>query len=497
MKTVRRFLIIAALLCTALGVTLLAACNKDECIDYTITVTCDESDVLSAVKVKLISPSNATTEPQALDDEHRAVFHLAPAVYLVELEGADGYAYPETTVDSLIPRATVALTEVVATRTLSLAVNFPDGTAATGLEVKLISEDGDAFSMTTGSTGVAKFTKLPLLPFAVHIDTAQENFPAGFDFDDAQYTVNATATSKTVYLLLCLPNQLNGTWVSKSPGCRLTISGTDFTFNAILMTVNGTIISFHEGTGAFTCTIPQGRLEGKYDAQAGTITINYPLLGTLVFVRTPNEDDGGDDNGNKDGDFILPDLNGTWVEKIAGYMLVVEGKKFTLSARGMAVNGTVTGYDELTGKISFTSDQGSYEALYSETADTITVEYSKLGTLCFERLIDNGMQLPESLNGTWVSEIELGLMGTYHCYAEIHDCIITLSIPEMSGSYACTITGYDEASGTLTLETEQGNFEAIYRDGATPSIIVYNPGVMIPNLPISLPSSITFYKWNG
>ncbi|MDE7158383.1 MAG: hypothetical protein K2N74_02310, partial [Clostridiales bacterium] len=113
MKILKRMLGTVLSLCVFLGAlagTVACKNTSPNPINYTITVTCQDEEVLTEVQVQLLLNGAAAAEAKSLNSEHKAVFSLKPETYTVVLGGTDGYTYPETTVTANNPSATIQLT---------------------------------------------------------------------------------------------------------------------------------------------------------------------------------------------------------------------------------------------------------------------------------------------------------------------------------------------------------------------------------------------------
>ena len=116
MKHYKQIIFSALSLCLALGVCGVAtACGgeKQTTVDYSVTVTCDDSAVLDGVKVELTNENGITVEgcgAKALT-AGKATFEAAPGTYQVELSGVpEEYTWEPATVTEAKPDVTVALT---------------------------------------------------------------------------------------------------------------------------------------------------------------------------------------------------------------------------------------------------------------------------------------------------------------------------------------------------------------------------------------------------
>ncbi len=211
MKLFKRIFPALLALCVTLGLAVTAAaCNDDnvpgddpEPINYTIAVTCEDEDVLADITVQLFTATGLEAADGKPLTDGKAVFSLAPATYTVEIEGADDYTYPATTVTATSPAATIVLTakgDVEPEKAdYAITVTYPNGDPVPDLSVQLCTpeteEGGVCVSSTTNASGVAAFQLLPAV-YEVHINLP----PAGYTFDNHKYTVSATELSKTVVL---------------------------------------------------------------------------------------------------------------------------------------------------------------------------------------------------------------------------------------------------------------------------------------------------------
>lgn len=155
MKVAKRFLGAILSFCVFLGslVGTVACKETEDRIDYTITVTCEDEEVLAKVQVQLLLNGTAAAEAKGLNAEHKAVFNLEPKTYTVALSGADGYTYPETTVTEAAPNATVQLTaEIRETYSVTYSLGSCIGTDYAGsstLPTETDKEEGTKFNLAS------------------------------------------------------------------------------------------------------------------------------------------------------------------------------------------------------------------------------------------------------------------------------------------------------------------------------------------------------------
>ena len=117
MKMFKRIMLAALSLCMALGIVgLVAACGKSKAkkIDYTVTVTCTETEALANVKAGLTTAEGEAVEggeAKALTDG-TATFTVLPGTYQVVLTGVpETYEYQPATLTETTTTATITLTQ--------------------------------------------------------------------------------------------------------------------------------------------------------------------------------------------------------------------------------------------------------------------------------------------------------------------------------------------------------------------------------------------------
>ncbi len=120
-----------------------AACGEEETpVTYSVTVSCDDATVLSAVKVRL-DKEGKQSEEKALTDG-KATFELEAGAYTVVLTGVpENYTYETKTVTESAPDATVTLTKkndppADGLVSYTVTVTCEDETVLSGVKVKLM-----------------------------------------------------------------------------------------------------------------------------------------------------------------------------------------------------------------------------------------------------------------------------------------------------------------------------------------------------------------------
>ena len=151
MQIKKRILAVVLSMCLCLGtIVSTAACNNDPPqtrIDYSITVACQDEEILDGVQVQLFLHKTAATEAKSLNAEHKAVFNVKPETYNVVLSGLNGYTYPETSVTAEKPNATVQLTVTYAITYMFGECNGKAYAGSTALPPEANKKEGETFNL--------------------------------------------------------------------------------------------------------------------------------------------------------------------------------------------------------------------------------------------------------------------------------------------------------------------------------------------------------------
>ncbi len=154
----------------------------DGLASYTVTVTCEDADVLSKVKVKLMLGTTEVGE-QALTDG-KASFKLQPGDYTVTLTGVPaGYTYEPKTFTAPNSTVTIALTKESVSSAADITVKVAAGndvfgkaqpeTALKNAKLDLYVSEADlkpTASATTDGSGVAHFDALAAGKYLVSVN---------------------------------------------------------------------------------------------------------------------------------------------------------------------------------------------------------------------------------------------------------------------------------------------------------------------------------------
>ncbi len=218
MKHLKRLFPLLLTLGLALSLALgLAACGNDEppapdqeTIEYTVFVQCDDASTLETLSVKILSGAQEVAKKE-LDkttpdggDIWSATFSLTPAVYTAELEGAlDDFTYTPAALTPISTTATVTLRRRDEGGTpdekidYAVSVKLPSGNPVKNIIVQLCGgPTGACNTAETDASGVARFTLAAGL-YEVHIEKNQ--WPAGYLFDDTEYTIDAAGGEIEVF----------------------------------------------------------------------------------------------------------------------------------------------------------------------------------------------------------------------------------------------------------------------------------------------------------
>lgn len=184
--------------------------NKDDNdgkVRYCITVNCADKLVLDTISVKIVDTNgNDVTKFGGLDTNRQAVFHAKPGTYKVVVVGAlsDYEDVPETFVTPTSLYATVELVKkgsgILPTTKVeyNITLTLPNGEPVANKTVQLCtlaSAGGTCVTAITNEDGIATFSLVPDI-YEVHL--WESEFPEGFTFDNALYTVTADVREITI-----------------------------------------------------------------------------------------------------------------------------------------------------------------------------------------------------------------------------------------------------------------------------------------------------------
>lgn len=193
-RLLKKLLILGLALCMVFAGGALAACGGETektTTRYTVTVTCEDSSALAAVKVQLKKADGSLVQESALTDG-KATFELEPATYTATLTGVpESYSFENGSLTETTTSCTIALTkengkEEEKSYDCTVTVQLPDETAAKGITVWLIGTDNKASSAATDDAGVARF-KLQKGVYQVNIEAT--DWPQNIIFDNNKYTL--------------------------------------------------------------------------------------------------------------------------------------------------------------------------------------------------------------------------------------------------------------------------------------------------------------------
>lgn len=212
-----------ATVCVAVCAALFAACGDKNTPDpdneqggkttYSITVTCDDTLVLSIIKVQLkssdgkLAGESVLTTSGASATSGKAEFKLDSGSYTVNLEPTiksdilNQYVFNMPEVTAANPSASVELkpidsVDVTNTVTYTLTLLNPDGTPAADTHVQLCGgPSGSCYPGKTNAEGVAVFN-LPAGVYEVHVPSIY--IPSGYTFDDSAYKTGENGGEITV-----------------------------------------------------------------------------------------------------------------------------------------------------------------------------------------------------------------------------------------------------------------------------------------------------------
>lgn len=414
MKHYKQIIFSALSLCLALGVCGVAtACGgeKQTTVDYSVTVTCDDSAVLDDVKVELTNENGITVEGCAAKalTAGKATFEAAPGTYQVELSGVpEEYTWEPATVSEAKPDVTVALTLADTEENVAFTITVVNDKdePVEGAEIQICSvgdEGGSCFGGDTTKTDAqGKVTiEAPEATYEVHI---LSGVPEGYVYD----------------------NEVDG------PKNLLTAEKTEITVK-LLPTPDGTLANPYlfasPFAGAQTVKLP------AYADDEGTAYVYYSYTATETAIYTLTYEDSYivDVNIAKDGDHLHPIA--LWNIKAESYPFQLKAGE-TYSFRFADFRAEAVG--------------GDLPITIAKTALTIPAAYAGTWTDLAEDpthtvvLTKNGDAWTVTYNGT---AVELGLADTNGGYLfTLGGKDYTMSFPENGASLLLAWgTGEDES----------------------------------------------------
>ncbi len=422
MKRFKQISLAALSLLLALGVCgTAAACggsndkDKDKTLDYSVTVTCDDSAVLGGIEVELTTAAGLPVEGGAARSltGGKAVFHAAPGTYHVELSGVpeEDYTWEEATVSEAHPDVTIALTPVEKEQKVSYTITVVDDKdePVEGAIVQIC---------TVGDTGGSCY--------------------GGEETTDAQgkIVIEAPAASYEVHILGGIPQGLIYENEVDGPKNLLTAEKTSITIK-LLAPPDGTLANPYlfasPFAGAQTVKLP------AYADDEGTAYVYYSYTATETAIYTLTYEDSFivDVNIAANGDHLHP---------IALWNIKAESYPFQLKA------GTT---------YSFRFADFRAQAVGGDLPITIT---------------ETELSIPDSYAGTWtdVPEAEgpvhtVVLTKTDGAWTVTYNGTkIELGLADTNGGYLFTLGGKDytmsfpENGASLLLAWGNGEDESVF-----------------------------------
>ncbi len=193
MKHLKTLLLTVLIAAMTLGLSLgIAACDSDKLVNYSVTVTCDDAEVLGGIKVQLKGEKGSSEEKTPVNGT--ASFELEAGTYTVNLTNVPtGYSYQEKTLTESAPSATVALVKAASeTVTYTVTVTCDDAEVLNSVTVKL-QKGSESVAEKKLDNGKAVFD---LAPGAYTV--VLTGVPAGYTFESK--ALSSTVTETTVAL---------------------------------------------------------------------------------------------------------------------------------------------------------------------------------------------------------------------------------------------------------------------------------------------------------
>ncbi len=408
MKLFKRIMLAALALCMALGIVgIVTACGKSKpkTVDYSVTVTCDEADVLTSVKVALTKESGeAVTGGEAKSlTEGKATFTLEEGTYKVVLSGyPETYEYAAATVSKASPNATVALTKKTVNPPKVIIDDEYNGTWSNADHTVVI--DADANTITINDTAATDITEDAIVGYdftwdgkSCSVYFVQEDYTKLlFDCDgDLIELYPEGQVPETKEPVDSMPQDFPTEWESEDAG-ELTFTGSTFTY----MDEEGFVYEISENT--FHALYLDMECVLTWDPEAHTLTFGMEGVSTSVTFNEKGYTPAGP--------VEMPEGFPTEWTSDTGFPLTFNGASFNDDG----ITGTVTKVEHnQDGTYTFTATYGprSTEITldWDPEAETLTI-HGVLDTVYTPAAPVEKADIDASFDGTWVGDTEDGDM---------------------------------------------------------------------------------------
>lgn len=252
-----------------------------------VTLTDDEGTQLLSQQTGVLSDSGIASLDYKIPGEYNIVVINVP----------EGYDAPEAKTNAEKSKYTVTLVSKVASYEVS--VKLPDGSAANGLNVKLVNGETTVASGTTNANGIYASAEIAMGEYDVIVDS-----PAGKNY--GYKPVKTAMSGAPVEIKLFEP-------VIFTPDDNHKMTDEQYNYWASIVNLEGVITAIRDTDDNYLYTLDAYGSEEKYYILHAEKTGEY----TLTFKY--DEDENGNPvlvNGNKQGNYVIKFyVNGNYGEE--------------------------------------------------------------------------------------------------------------------------------------------------------------------------------------
>lgn len=463
MKMFKRIMLAALSLCMALGIVgLVAACGKSKAkkIDYTVTVTCTETEALANVKAGLTTAEGEAVEggeAKALTDG-TATFTVLPGTYQVVLTGVpETYEYQPATLTETTTTATITLTQKTpvgpqeptidakyngtwSNADHTVVVDAANGTITLdGTQATDIAEDETAgYTFQCGGKTWSLFFTIED-PDTLCLDDGEDDFS---ELTAGTYVPPTPAT---------MPSDFPAKWYDEDETEAIVFDGANFTY----MDEEGVVTAVTDNKdGTYTITATYMEDEISFTWTKADFTLSLTVYDTLVTYYAE-----GHVPFHIDGAF-----DGTWTSFDGETTIVIDAEGATITIGEDAATGIALAAD---GSYTFTWNGESCSIYFVD--DDYTTLHFKYGTMDPVKFRQGIM--PPAFPATWydeTGEVALTFEGATFTYSDGEGVVTEATETENNWDFQGTYTfeGMDPFTftaewaveeGTLTLHIDMGD----------------------------------------
>lgn len=193
-KVYKNSLVLGLILCLILCAALFVACDPDKndppTATYTVTVTCEDAQALTDVKVSLKNSAGEVAAQKALE-QGKATFELAPANYTATLSGVpEGYTFEDGALTATKLECTIEIALPPVLNTYTVTINYPAVKDVYGNVITAAGPGtGVTVSLYVGQLDDDNLSKLPTPPELAATKQTDDTGKAVFELPGDLYTV--------------------------------------------------------------------------------------------------------------------------------------------------------------------------------------------------------------------------------------------------------------------------------------------------------------------